>query len=78
MGNTINNNLTPDMFLERLYSFNYSDLAVGNGKSEKVEVVTSGFCMKISNFSMNSIVEITTKNPLKSIYWILTEVLHFV
>ena len=65
MGNTTNNNLTPDMFLESLYSFNYSDLAVGNGKSEKVEVVTSGFCMKISNFSMNSIVEITTKNPLR-------------
>ena len=65
MGNTTNNNLTPDMSLESLYSFNYSDLAVGNGKSEKVEVVTSGFCMKISNFSMNSTIEMTTKNPLR-------------
>ena len=65
MGNTTNDYLTPDMFLKRLHSFNYSDLEVENGKSKDYYTISPGFCRKIIDFSTNSYVEMITKEPVR-------------
>ncbi len=65
LGNTTNDYLTPEMFLQSLYSFNYSDLKVVRGNKEQARITTEGFCMKIANFSMNSYVEMYTKEHIR-------------
>ena len=65
MGNTTNGNLTPDILFENLHNFNYSDVENMKGNNKTVNITTLGFCMKIANFSMDSYVEICTKEPMR-------------